>query len=65
MSEIASGQKSPLFEAARGVTLDRVTSIVQQLPSVHQVFQPFLPSETTAYCSKLNDLFGNLNKIFS
>uniref|UniRef100_A0A8C0WDC1 Huntingtin n=1 Tax=Castor canadensis TaxID=51338 RepID=A0A8C0WDC1_CASCN len=59
MSEIASGQKSPLFEAARGVTLDRVTSIVQQLPSVHQVFQPFLPSETTAYCSKLNDLFGD------
>ncbi|XP_004624658.1 huntingtin isoform X2 [Octodon degus] len=59
LSEIAAGQKSPLFEAARGVTLDRVTSFVQQLPAVHQVFQPFLPTEPTAYWSKLNDLFGD------
>ncbi|ERE89780.1 huntingtin [Cricetulus griseus] len=59
MSEIASGQKSPLFEAARAVTLDRVTSVVQQLPAVHQVFQPFLPTEPTAYWSKLNDLLGD------
>lgn len=59
MSEIANGQKSPLFEAARGVTLDRVTSVVQQLPATHQVFQPFLPTEPTAYWSKLNDLFGD------
>uniref|UniRef100_A0A8C4L8R7 Huntingtin n=1 Tax=Equus asinus asinus TaxID=83772 RepID=A0A8C4L8R7_EQUAS len=43
MREISGGQKSPLFEAARVVTLDRVTSMVQQLPPVHQVFQPFLP----------------------
>lgn len=63
MSEIASGQKSPLFEAARAVTLDRVTSVVQQLPAVHQVFQPFLPTEPTAYWSKLNDLLGNLNMV--
>ncbi|XP_031196973.1 huntingtin isoform X2 [Mastomys coucha] len=59
MSEIANGQKSPLFEAARRVTLDRVTSVVQQLPAVHQVFQPFLPTEPTAYWSKLNDLLGD------
>ncbi|CAO2640214.1 Htt [Lemmus lemmus] len=59
MSEIATGQKSHLFEAARGVTLDRVTSVVQQLPAVHQVFQPFLPIEPTAYWSKLNDLLGD------
>ncbi|KAM4854776.1 huntingtin [Thomomys bottae] len=59
MSEIACGQKSPLFEAARAVTLDRVTSVVQQLPAVHQVFQPFLPTEPTAYWSKLSDLFGD------
>lgn len=59
MSEIANGQKSPLFEAARRVTLDRVTNVVQQLPAVHQVFQPFLPTEPTAYWSKLNDLFGD------
>uniref|UniRef100_A0A8C8T0C0 Huntingtin n=1 Tax=Peromyscus maniculatus bairdii TaxID=230844 RepID=A0A8C8T0C0_PERMB len=59
MSEIATGQKSPLFEAARGVILDRVTSVVQQLPAVHQVFQPFLPTEPTAYWSKLNDLLGD------
>lgn len=63
MSEIATGQKSHLFEAARGVTLDRVTSVVQQLPAVHQVFQPFLPIEPTAYWSKLNDLLGNLNMV--
>lgn len=63
MSEIANGQKSPLFEAARRVTLDRVTNVVQQLPAVHQVFQPFLPTEPTAYWSKLNDLFGNLNTV--
>ena len=61
MSEIATGQKSHLFEAARGVTLDRVTSVVQQLPAVHQVFQPFLPIDPTAYWSKLNDLLGNIN----
>ncbi|XP_037064081.1 huntingtin isoform X3 [Peromyscus leucopus] len=59
MSEIATGQKSPLFEAARGVILDRVTSVVQQLPAVHQVFQPFLPTEPTAYWNKLNDLLGD------
>lgn len=59
MSEITNGQKSPLFEAARRVTLDRVTNVVQQLPAVHQVFQPFLPTESTAYWSKLNDLFGD------
>ncbi|KAK7806163.1 hypothetical protein U0070_021109 [Myodes glareolus] len=59
MSEIATGQKSHLFEAARGVTLDRVASVVQQLPAVHQVFQPFLPIEPTAYWSKLNDLLGD------
>jgi huntingtin len=59
MSEIANGQKSPLFEAARGVILNRVTSVVQQLPAVHQVFQPFLPIEPTAYWNKLNDLLGN------
>ncbi|XP_012892833.1 PREDICTED: huntingtin-like, partial [Dipodomys ordii] len=59
MSEIACGQKSVLFETARGVTLDRVTGIVQQLPAVHQVFQPFLPTEPTGYWSKLNNLFGD------
>ncbi|XP_013013172.2 huntingtin isoform X3 [Cavia porcellus] len=59
LNEIAAGQKSPLFEVARGVTLDRMTSIVQQLPAVHQVFQPFLPTKLTAYWSKLNDLFGD------
>nr|AAC52218.1 huntingtin [Mus musculus] len=59
MSEIANGQKSPLFEAARGVILNRVTSVVQQLPAVHQVFQPFLPIEPTAYWNKLNDLLGD------
>ncbi|XP_021116025.1 huntingtin isoform X3 [Heterocephalus glaber] len=59
LSEVAAGQRSPLFEAARGVTLDRVTSIVEQLPAVHQVFQPFLPTQPTAYWSKLNGLFGD------
>ncbi|XP_029333587.1 huntingtin isoform X2 [Mus caroli] len=59
MSEIANGQKSPLFEAAHGVILDRVTRVVQQLPAVHQVFQPFLPIEPTAYWNKLNDLLGD------
>lgn len=59
MREISGGQKSPLFEAARVATLDRVTSVVQQLPAVHQVLQPFLPVEPTTYWSKLSDLFGN------
>ncbi|XP_007456954.1 PREDICTED: huntingtin [Lipotes vexillifer] len=57
--EICGGQKSPLFAAARTATLDRVTSVVQQLPAVHHVFQPFLPAEPTAYWSKLDDLFGD------
>ncbi|XP_023494236.2 huntingtin isoform X3 [Equus caballus] len=59
MREISGGQKSPLFEAARVVTLDRVTSMVQQLPAVHQVFQPFLPVEPSTYWGKVNDLFGD------
>uniref|UniRef100_A0A8C6R2D9 Huntingtin n=1 Tax=Nannospalax galili TaxID=1026970 RepID=A0A8C6R2D9_NANGA len=59
MGEMAAGQKSALFEAAREATLDRVTAVVQQLPAVHHVFQPFLPAEPTAYWSKLSDLFGD------
>ncbi|EPY80840.1 hypothetical protein CB1_000531009 [Camelus ferus] len=57
--EVRGGQKSPLFEAARMATLDRVTGVVQQLPDTHQVFQPFLPVEPTTYWSKLDDLFGD------
>ncbi|XP_072803026.1 huntingtin isoform X3 [Vicugna pacos] len=57
--EVRGGQKSPLFEAARMATLDRVTGVVQQLPDSHQVFQPFLPVEPTTYWSKLDDLFGD------
>lgn len=59
MREVSGGQRSPLFEAARLATLDRVTSLVQQLPVAHHVFQPFLPVEATAYWNKLNDLFGD------
>uniref|UniRef100_A0A8C7AI54 Huntingtin n=1 Tax=Neovison vison TaxID=452646 RepID=A0A8C7AI54_NEOVI len=59
MREVSGGQRSPLFEAARLATLDRVTSLVQQLPAAHHVFQPFLPVEATAYWNKLNDLFGD------
>ncbi|XP_026341829.2 huntingtin [Ursus arctos] len=59
MREISGGQRSPLFEAARLATLDRVTGLVQQLPAAHHVFQPFLPVEPTTYWSKLNDLFGD------
>ncbi|XP_030876121.1 huntingtin-like isoform X1 [Leptonychotes weddellii] len=59
MREISGGQRSPLFEAARLATLDRVSGLVQQLPATHHVFQPFLPVEPTAYWNKLNDLFGD------
>ncbi|XP_040093581.1 huntingtin [Oryx dammah] len=59
MREISGGQRSPLFEAARMATLDRVTVVVQQLPAVHQAFQPFLPAQPTTYWSKLDDLFGD------
>ncbi|XP_043304434.1 huntingtin isoform X4 [Cervus canadensis] len=59
LREISGGQRSPLFEAARTATLDRVSVVVQQLPAVHQAFQPFLPVQPTAYWSKLDDLFGD------
>ncbi|XP_054544203.1 huntingtin isoform X3 [Talpa occidentalis] len=59
LREISGGQKSPLFEAARLVTLERVSGTVQQLPAAHQVFQPGLPAEPTAYWSKLSHLFGD------
>ncbi|XP_070228889.1 huntingtin isoform X4 [Bos mutus] len=59
MREISGGQESPLFEAARTATLDRVTVVVQQLPAVHEAFQPFLPTQPSAYWSKLDDLFGD------
>ncbi|KAB0354510.1 hypothetical protein FD755_023048 [Muntiacus reevesi] len=59
LREISGGQRSPLFEAARAATLDRVSVVVQQLPAVHQAFQPSLPVQPTAYWSKLGDLFGD------
>lgn len=65
LREISGGQKSPLFEAAQMVTLERMASMVQQLPAVHQVFQPFLPVEPNAYWNKLDDLFGNDRGLFS
>lgn len=61
MNEISREQKSSLFETARRVTLDHVSSAVQNLPANHQVFQPLLPTEPSAYWKKLSDIFGNRN----
>lgn len=58
LREISGGQRSPLFEAARAATLDRVRVVVQQLPAVHRALQPFLPVQPTAYWGKLGGLFG-------
>ncbi|XP_051654258.1 huntingtin isoform X4 [Manacus candei] len=59
MNEISRDQKSSLFETARRVTLDHVSSAVQNLPANHQVFQPLLPPEPSAYWKKLSDIFGD------
>ncbi|XP_050803209.1 huntingtin isoform X2 [Gopherus flavomarginatus] len=59
MNEISEDQKSSLFETARRVTLDHVCNIVQKFPARHQVFQPLRPVETSAYWSKLSDIFGD------
>uniref|UniRef100_A0A673TZ91 Huntingtin n=1 Tax=Suricata suricatta TaxID=37032 RepID=A0A673TZ91_SURSU len=59
MREVSGGQRSPLFEAARLATLDRVAGLTQQLPATHHVFQPLRPAEPTAYWSRLDDLFGD------
>ncbi|NWT01277.1 HD protein, partial [Mionectes macconnelli] len=59
MNEISRDQKSNLFETARRVTLDHVSSAVQNLPANHQVFQPLLPAEPAAYWKKLSDIFGD------
>ncbi|XP_038255130.1 huntingtin isoform X2 [Dermochelys coriacea] len=59
MNEISEDQKSSLFETAHRVTLDHVCNIVQKLPASHQVFQPLRPVETSAYWSKLSDIFGD------
>ncbi|XP_017676214.1 PREDICTED: huntingtin isoform X4 [Lepidothrix coronata] len=59
MNEISRDQKSSLFETARRVTLDHVSSAVQNLPANHQVFQPLLPPESSAYWKKLSDIFGD------
>ncbi|KAJ7403337.1 hypothetical protein BTVI_77632 [Pitangus sulphuratus] len=59
MNEISRDQKSSLFETARRVTLDHVSSAVQNLPANHQVFQPLLPTEPAAYWKKLSDIFGD------
>ncbi|XP_052537757.1 huntingtin isoform X1 [Tympanuchus pallidicinctus] len=59
MHEISRDQKSSLFEAARRVTLDHVSATVLNLPASHQVFQPLLPAEPSAYWKKLNDIFGD------
>ncbi|XP_064566310.1 huntingtin isoform X4 [Zonotrichia leucophrys gambelii] len=60
MNEISREQKSSLFETARRVTLDHVSSAVQNLPANHQVFQPLLPTEPSAYWKKLSDIFAGL-----
>uniref|UniRef100_A0A8C4V0B3 Huntingtin n=1 Tax=Falco tinnunculus TaxID=100819 RepID=A0A8C4V0B3_FALTI len=59
MNEISRDQKSSFFETARRVTLDHVSTTVQNLPANHQVFQPLLPTETSAYWKKLSDIFGD------
>ncbi|KFW04566.1 Huntingtin, partial [Eurypyga helias] len=59
MNEISRDQKSSFFETARRVTLDHVSTTVQNLPANHQVFQPLLPTEPSAYWKKLNDIFGD------
>ncbi|NXU12411.1 HD protein, partial [Pardalotus punctatus] len=59
MNEISRDQKSSLFETARRVTLDHVSAAVQNLPASHQVFQPLLPTEPSAYWKKLSDIFGD------
>ncbi|NXM50968.1 HD protein, partial [Gymnorhina tibicen] len=59
MNELSRDQKSSLFETAQRVTLDHVSSAVQNLPANHQVFQPLLPTEPSAYWKKLSDIFGD------
>ncbi|NWW82021.1 HD protein, partial [Climacteris rufus] len=59
MNEMSRDQKSSLFETARRVTLDHVSSAVQNLPANHQVFQPLLPTEPSTYWKKLSDIFGD------
>ncbi|NXD10189.1 HD protein, partial [Nothocercus nigrocapillus] len=59
MTEISRDQKSSLFETARRVTLYHVSAIVQNLPAIHQVFQPLSLTEPSAYWKKLNDIFGD------
>ncbi|XP_021144210.2 huntingtin isoform X1 [Columba livia] len=59
MNEISRDQKSSFFETARRVTLDHVSTTVQTLPANHQVFQPLLPAEPSAYWKKLSDIFGD------
>ncbi|KAM6136507.1 huntingtin isoform 2-T2 [Phoenicopterus ruber ruber] len=59
MNEISRDQKSSFFETARRVTLDHVSTTVQSLPASHQVFQPLLPTEPSAYWKKLSDIFGD------
>lgn len=61
MNEISRDQKSSLFETSRRVTLDHVSTTVLNLPANHQVFQPLLPTEPSAYWKKLSDIFGNRN----
>ncbi|KAM9193704.1 huntingtin [Mergus octosetaceus] len=59
MNEISRDQKSSLFETSRRVTLDHVSTTVLNLPANHQVFQPLLPTEPSAYWKKLSDIFGD------
>ncbi|XP_040410547.1 huntingtin isoform X1 [Cygnus olor] len=59
MNEMSRDQKSGLFETSRRVTLDHVSTTVLNLPANHQVFQPVLPTEPSAYWKKLSDIFGD------
>uniref|UniRef100_A0A8D0L1P4 Huntingtin n=1 Tax=Sphenodon punctatus TaxID=8508 RepID=A0A8D0L1P4_SPHPU len=59
MNEISADKKSSLFETARRVMLDHMTTTVQKLTTSHQVFQPFQLTETSAYLNKLSSVFGD------
>ncbi|MEE6462620.1 hypothetical protein FKM82_001656 [Ascaphus truei] len=65
VNQISGEENRTLFETALTVTLDLISQSVQQVPASHQVLQPLLQVESTAYWDTLSIIFGDAAMYYS
>ncbi|XP_075426386.1 huntingtin isoform X2 [Ascaphus truei] len=65
VNQFSGEENRTLFETALTVTLDLISQSVQQVPASHQVLQPLLQVESTAYWDTLSIIFGDAAMYYS